>query len=94
MSDIKNDTNISDLLAAHNPAFDSGFSSRVMAKIANIKDDTDIISIFRWIALSGVAAIILLMLTVYFTEGSFTADAIYGIIDFNEEESLLTAYNF
>lgn len=94
MSALKNNTNISDLLAAHNPSFDPGFSNRVMAKIANIKDDTDIISIFRWIALSGVAAIILLMLTVYFTEGSFSADAIYGIINFSDEESLLTAYNF
>ncbi len=51
-------------------------------------------NIFRWVALSGVAAIIILLFTVYITEGSFSADALIGLMEYTSDEPLLTSVNF
>ena len=86
------DPKVVDILGSHKPEFNTGFTNRVMERIAGL--ETDVLSIFKWIAFSGVAAIIVLLLTIYLTEGSFNTDAIFGIYNYSEEESLITAYNF
>ncbi len=92
MNTENTDSKIENILRAHNPRFNPGFTDRVMDRIASV--EVDILSIFKWIALSGMAAIILLLIAVYFTDGSFSSDAIFGVYNYSEHESLITAYNF
>lgn len=90
---------LSNLLSGYNPAFADGFSNRVIESIdANeLKQQTDhmeFLSIFRWVALTGIAAIIVLLFSVYISEGSFSADAIYGIIDYTSDEPIIASLNY
>ncbi len=99
MSHIKENDKLFEILSNHNPEYNEGFNDRVISKINsnsttdNISDN-DFVSIFRWVALSGVAAIILLLFTVYFTDGMFSADALVGILDYSPDEPLLATLNY
>ncbi len=67
MSKLKNTDELSSFLSDYNPAFTDGFANRVMDKIENnnvINKDIEFYNIFRWVALSGVAAIIILLFSV------------------------------
>lgn len=87
--------NLSNILSGYNPTFRSGFAQRVLRKIESEKNDTGRVfyNIFRWVALSGVAAILLLLFTVYLTDGSFSADALFGLTEYTPDEPLLTSVN-
>lgn len=89
---------LSGILSNHSPKYSSGFADRVMKSIElksiqKNKIDIEFYNIFRWVALSGVAAIILLLFSVYITEGSFSADAFYGLIYYTPDEPLITSFN-
>ncbi len=97
MSKLKNTDELSGFLSGYNPAFTDGFANRVMDKIENnnVKNkDIEFYNIFRWVALSGVAAIIILLFSVYFTEGSFTADAFYGLVNYTPDEPIIASLNY
>ena len=85
-------------MANYKPEFKSGFSGRVMDKIDTIDEQKSQVPDFNkflgWISLSGVAAIIVLLFMVYFSEGSLNIDAIYGLMDYSPDEPLLTSLNF
>jgi|AntAceMinimDraft_2_1070361.scaffolds.fasta_scaffold00472_16 hypothetical protein len=87
---------LSNILSEYNPAFSDGFAQRVMKNIESKKKNAEMefYNIFRWVALSGVAAIIILLFTVYITEGSFSADALIGLMEYTSDEPLLTSVNF
>ena len=97
----KSDTsdNLSNILSNHNPKYSIGFADRVMKSIELEKNrreklDIEFYNIFKLVALSGVAAIIILLFSVYITEGSFSADAFYGLLDYTPDEPILTSFNF
>ena len=97
----KSDTldKLSNILSNYNPAFSAGFADRVMKSIEleDKREEKIVIefyNIFKLVALSGVAAIIILLFSVYITEGSFSADAFYGLMDYTANEPILTSFNF
>ena len=97
MSKLNNTDELSSFLSGYNPAFTDGFANRVMDKIENSKitnEDIEFYNVFRWVALSGVAAIILLLFSVYFTEGSFTPDAFYGLVNYTPDEPIIASLNY
>jgi len=95
-SDIKDE--LSDILSSYNPTFTEGFTERVIQSVGveDIEEETEIAfyNIFRWVALSGVAAIIMLLFTVYLTEGTFSEDAFYGLMYYTPDEPVITSLNF
>ncbi len=99
MSQNSKNEKLTEILLNHNPEFNDGFSERVINKIklvstTNKKIENDFISAFRWVALSGVAAILLLLITVYFTDGMFTTDAVVGLLNYSPDEPLLAELNY
>jgi hypothetical protein len=99
MSKINSIEELSSLLSGYNPTFSDGFDNRVMDSIVeeNSKESNEdmvFYNIFRWVALSGVAAIIVLLFSVYITEGSFTADAFYGLLNYTPDEPIIASLNY
>jgi len=83
---------IRESLASSEPSFGEGFSNRVMQKLA--KPQIDLFGSFKNIAISSVAAIALLMISVYFMDGSLDLDALYGIQGYSVEEEFYSFLNF
>jgi hypothetical protein len=87
-----------DELGNYSPEFEDGFSSRVMDKINELHESEKSKSEFglflRWISISGVAAVILLLIMIYFNEGTLNIDAIYGLLDYSPDEPLLASLNY
>jgi hypothetical protein len=98
MNDSENRDNLSELLSEYRPKFRSGFSNRVISKLEagklRIEEDSDLYAPFRWVAISGIAAIVLLLFTVYFTDGYINTDAIFGILNYSPDEPLLSSLDF
>ena len=99
MSKLKNTDELSSFLSSYNPTYLDGFANRVMAGIESeinnkTNSDTEFYNIFRWVAASGIAAIVVLLLSVYITEGSFTADALYGLINYSPDEPIIAYLNY
>ncbi len=93
------DDKLSEILSGYNPSFKDGFSDRVINNIeleaeSSIKEDIEFYTIFKMIALSGIAAIIVLLFTIYINEGSFSVDALYGLLDYTVDEPLFTSLNY
>ncbi len=90
MKKIENMDQFMESLKNYNPNFEDGFTDRVFDNLELKQKDKnnfypEFLSLFRWISLSGVAAIIILLITIYTTEGSFNLDAIYGIFNFSPD---------
>ncbi len=77
------------------PSFKPGFSERVTNRIYNIADNSDNLwFLFKRIALTGVAAIVFLLITVYFSEGSFSLNSLLGLSDLTTDNLLLALSTF
>ena len=74
------------------PDFSPGFEQGLMKRLARIEGEqvTDIIPIFKVFALSGVAAIGLLMIGLYFSNGSLNLDSLLGISGYTPDMGLLS----
>ena len=86
-------------LAGFEANFDPGFADDVMNAIQNAnKNQIDSLqltfNIFKRVALSGVAAVIILLFTIYFTDGSLSLDAIFGLSDYAPAEVELAFFDF
>jgi len=98
MSKSDNTDKLSDLFSNYNPAYSEGFAERVMKGIeaenkSKDKIDVEFYKVFKLVALSGMAAIILLLFTIYITDGSFSTDGFYGLLNYTPDEPLLTSLN-
>jgi len=71
--------------------FQPGFTERLMQRIAN-ESGFLFQSVFRTIALTGVAAIILVLLSVYFVDGSLNLDSLLGINHYAPDLGLLSFF--
>ena len=78
-------------IAAFETDFSAGFTERLMQRIAG-ETGTAFQSVFRTIALSGVAAIILVLLSVYFVDGSLNLDSLLGINGYAPDLGLLSFF--
>jgi len=77
------------------PEFETGFSDRVMQKLKTAVSGSpfSIYSVFKRVALSGVAAIVLLLLSIYYTDGSLSLDALYGLYEYVPDEAAVSFFN-
>jgi len=80
-------------LSNYQTDFSTDFSNRVISKIDRFTKQDDFVMLFKAIALSGVAAILLILLTIYFTDGSLGLDALYGLTGYSVNEELFTYLN-
>ncbi|MFA5419772.1 MAG: hypothetical protein WC341_15070 [Bacteroidales bacterium] len=82
-----------DRLSSYQADFSSDFSNKIISKIYGFNQQDDFIKLFRTIALGGVAAILLILLTIYFTDGSLGLDALYGLTGYSPNEELFSYLN-
>lgn len=82
-------------LGNFSPEFDTGFSKRVMQKLEAEKSgfSPSVYSIFKRVALSGAAAILLLLFSIYYTDGSLSLDALYGLYQYAPDEAAVSFFN-
>jgi len=82
-------------LGNFSPEFKTGFSDRVMQQVENIDFRTSIpiYSVFKRVALSGAAAIIALLISIYYTDGSLSLDALYGLYEYAPDEAAVSFFN-
>ncbi len=83
-----------EITAAHSPEFAPFFSGRVMHKIEALHQPTKEPVLAKWltkmfpkVALSGVAVILLVLVSTYFVEGSFSLDTLLGISEVAAEDA-------
>ncbi len=80
--------NIKAALDQYSPEFKPFFETRVMGKIAQLasSDYTHLFNrAFRRLLLSGVAAVIILLITIFINDGGFSTDALVGTSNLNIE---------
>jgi hypothetical protein len=78
-------------IAEFNTDFSAGFTEQLMQRI-NGESGFAFLAVFRAVALSGVAAIILVLITVYFMDGSLNLDSLLGINSYAPDLGLLTIF--
>ena len=74
--------------------FDEGFSSRVMLrlgkekekrKVVEMEDTGQFFSLFRKITVASIAAIAILLISIYVTSGSLNKETVLGVDNFSED---------
>ncbi len=82
-----------ELIGSGDYQFKHGFTDRVMDRLAKPKNGRliefnfarDLNKVFMRVAISGVAAIILLLLSIYLTTGSVSIDSLSGAESYSED---------
>jgi hypothetical protein len=76
----KNDGHLEEYLRQYNPDFLPFFETRVMAKIAQFSESYNKVfdNAFRRAVLSGVAAVVVLLVTIFVSDGALSADVLIG----------------
>ncbi len=77
------------LLASSSSSFSRSFVNDTLAKVRQEQNEnpqiTQFINIFKRVAFSGAAAIIALLIAIYFIDGSLATDTLSGISDYSPE---------
>ncbi len=86
-------------LSDYNPSFNEGFTDSVMANLHKApntltKSGPNMIRMYARVALSGAAAIAILLGSIYLTDGSIDMDSIFGITDYAADGALLSYLNY
>ena len=88
--------NMRKLLASSTASFSAGFGDRVVESIEKEeRTDPQIVqfySIFKRIAITGAAAIIALLIAIYFIDGGLSTEALIGISDYSPEVAELSFF--
>ncbi len=83
------------MLSDYTPAFKPGFAGRVLETASNVSAQADnLYFLFKRFAITGVAAIIALLISVYLTDGSFSFDSLLGLSDLSRDNLLLALSSF
>ncbi len=83
------------VLSGYSPRFSQGFSGRILENVfADSAESNNLYFLFKRFALSGVAAIIILLVSVYLTDGSFSLNALLGLSDLTTDNLLLALSTF
>ena len=74
--------------------FSDGFSDRLMSKIETQNNlfVIGLFNLFKRFAITGIAAIIVFLISIYFIDGSLDEDSIYGITSYVPEEADFTFF--
>ncbi|RLD36906.1 MAG: hypothetical protein DRI89_15745 [Bacteroidetes bacterium] len=82
-------------LGNFSPEFEAGFSDRLMQKLETNESKTalPIYTVFKRVALSGAAAIIAMLISIYYTDGSLSLDALYGLYEYAPDEAAVSFFN-
>ncbi len=78
-------------LSDYRPDFSASFYEKVMARFPEERVSV-FLSVFRAVALSGVAAIVLVLLAVYFMDGSLNIDTLLGINGYAPDLGMLSMF--
>ncbi len=79
-------------LSATRTDFSTGFDQKVMNRIRQEEQPArtfELYPVFRTVAFSGLAAILIVLVGIYFTDGSLNLDAIMGISKYAPDLGLL-----
>ncbi len=79
------------MLGSFTPEFTADFTDRVINKIES--ETSGFINIFRYLVMTGIAAIILLLVTIYFTDGNISYETLSGLSGYSPETELLSMFN-
>ena len=82
-------------LSQQEGAFSGGFEKKIMSRIQRhgaLISAFTIKPTFRAVALSGVAAILVVLISVYFIDGSLSIDSLMGINSYNPDLGMLTFF--
>jgi hypothetical protein len=83
------------LLSDYNPAFEEGFTKRVLAATDQyIQNGDNLFYLFKRFVFGSAAAIAALLVSVYLTDGTISFDSLLGISDINSDTILLALSNF
>ena len=83
-----------DLLGETSWYFDEGFSSRVMHRIHEEKEQAKVVEmentgqffhLFRKIAVASIAAIVILLISLFMTNGSLDKETVLGVDNYSED---------
>lgn len=85
------------MLAGQPASFESGFADRVMQRLetepAAPPKSVEMYGIFKRVAITGIAAIIALLIAIYFIDGSLTLNAVLGISGYSPDGAALSVLN-
>ncbi|NOX85421.1 MAG: hypothetical protein GXO86_05585 [Chlorobi bacterium] len=85
------------MFAGQEASFDTGFADRVMehleAETVNPPKTVEMYSVFKRVAFVGIAAIIALLITIYYIDGTLTLDAVLGISGYSPDGAELSVIN-
>jgi len=82
------------LMSDYSPSLGDGFSKTVLDRIEAMADDNNLYHLFTRFALGGVAAILVLLISVYFTDGNLSTDSLLGLSDLSADNILLALSSF
>ncbi len=82
------------VMSDYSPSFGDGFSKTVLDRIEAMADDSNLYHLFKRFALGGVAAILILLISVYFTDGNLSTDSLLGLSDLSTDNILLALSSF
>jgi hypothetical protein len=87
---------VREMMAAADFSFNEGFTDRVIENIQEGKQSdpqmVQILNIFKHVAITGAAAIIALLIAIYFIDGSLATDTLMGISDYAPEIAELSFF--
>jgi len=78
------------MLEDYRPLISNDFTAKVMNKIESRKT---FYTVFKYLVMTGVAAIILLLVTIYFTDGTVSYETLSGLSGYTPETDLLSMFN-
>ncbi len=82
------------VMSDYSPSFGDGFSKTVLDRIEAMADDSNLYQLFKRFALGGVAAILVLLISVYFTDGNLSTDSLLGLSGLSADNILLALSSF
>jgi len=91
LKEIEDYSLISEALSNSDFKFKEGFSDRLMQKLD--KQNIDLFSRFKRIGYTAAAAVAILVVSVYFTDGSLSLDAFYGLQNYSAEQEFYSLLN-
>lgn len=85
---------IRNMMSDYSPVFSNDFSTAVLNKIETVADNDNLYHLFKRFALGGIAVIIFLLISVYFTDGNISADSLLGLSGLSTDNILLALTSF
>lgn len=85
---------VRNILGQNQFQFNDGFADRVLSTLEanNAVFVVGLYNLFKRVAITGIAAIIVLLISIYFIDGSIETDSFYGLTSYIPEDADLTFF--